>query len=341
MKSNGKAIVSHDPIVKKPNGKDAVSSTVLDQPTGKNAVSSVKVHKVMPAVSSAVPIQPSGKTAVSSVKVDKVCSSAKVDKVLFFRDVSFGIQKGELRFRLIHFWEARNVLTKTLIGLEMLLIDEQGSVIQGFIPSARIDTYLPHMKAGSVYRLNKCFGSNSKVMYRVAEPRVVISFTSNSVLSDLEDSRVNFPDDRFRFHSYEEFEAASDLKGDLYDYVGHLKLVNGQTLNASVVLDEEEIASTRRLLLHVQTHDGPVMKLYLWDQAAADFCAKFKLHGSTPRVILVTTVNPKRFGGALALASMSSSRVFLDFDVQPTRDYVTWLDSNLDVANRVDAKVVT
>ncbi|KAH0850469.1 hypothetical protein HID58_095516 [Brassica napus] len=65
-----------------------------------------------------------------------------------------------------------------------------------------------------------------------------------------------------------------------------------------------------------------MMKLYLWDQAAADFCAKFKSHGSTPRVILVTTVNPKRFGGALALASMSSSRVFLDFDVQPTRDYV-------------------
>ncbi|CAN6900815.1 unnamed protein product [Brassica oleracea] len=88
-------------------------------------------------------------------------------------------------------------------------------------------------------------------MYRVAEPRVVISFTSNYVLSDLEDSRVNFPDDRFRFHSYEEFEAACDLKGDPY--------------------------------------------------------------------------------GALALASMSSSRVFLDFDVQPTRDYVTW----------VDAKVVT
>lgn len=76
----GKAIVSDKPIVKKPNGKDAVPSAVLDQPTGKNAVSSAKVHKVMPAVSSAVPIQPS-KTVVSSVKVDKVmflfhCSSS-------------------------------------------------------------------------------------------------------------------------------------------------------------------------------------------------------------------------------------------------------------------------
>ncbi|CAN7032219.1 hypothetical protein BRARA_H01177 [Brassica rapa] len=81
MKSNGKALVSDDPIVKKPNGKDVVSSTVLDQPTSKNAVSSAKVHKVMPAVSSAVPIQASRSTAVSSVKVDKVmfffhCSSS-------------------------------------------------------------------------------------------------------------------------------------------------------------------------------------------------------------------------------------------------------------------------
>ena len=39
------------------------------------------------------------------------------------------------------------------------------------------------------------------------------------------------------------------------DYVGHIKLVNGQVLNDSLVLDESEIASTRRVLLHVQTHE--------------------------------------------------------------------------------------
>jgi len=42
---------------------------------------------------------------------------------------------------------------------------------------------------------------------------------------------------------------------------------------------------------------GPMVKLYLWDKAATDFCEKFKAHGNTPSVILVTTVNPKRFGG--------------------------------------------
>jgi len=47
------------------------------------------------------------------------------DNVIFFRDVSPGPHETQLRFRLIHFWEAWNPVKKTLIGLEMLLIDEQ------------------------------------------------------------------------------------------------------------------------------------------------------------------------------------------------------------------------
>ena len=39
------------------------------------------------------------------------------------------------------------------------------------------------------------------------------------------------------------------------------------------------------------------MKLYLWDQAATDFCEKFNSCENTPTVLLVTTVNTKRLGG--------------------------------------------
>ncbi|CAF1994386.1 unnamed protein product [Brassica oleracea var. botrytis] len=286
-----------------------------------------------------------GKAVVSSAdpKLNGKAVVSASDKVLFFKDLKFWPQEGELRFRLIHFWEARNALTKVLFGLELLLIDGQGTVIQGFIPPNRIEAYLPHMFAGSVYRLNNFYGSKRKNVYRVAEPDVIISFTWNSVLSVLLNSPVPFSEDRFRFYGYEEFEAACDLKGDLYDYVGHLKLVNEQALSDSLVLDEVEIASSRRILVHVQTHDGPVMKLYLWDKAAAAFCEKFKALGKPPTVILVTTVNPKRFGGALTLSSFSSSRVFFDMDVQATREYLAWyvFESNTEVANRVNAEIVT
>ncbi|CAF2063639.1 unnamed protein product [Brassica napus] len=68
------------------------------------------------------------------------------------------------------------------------------------------------------------------------------------------------------------------------------------------------------------------MKLYLWDNAASEFCQKFISYGRTPTVLLVTTVNPKHLGGTLALASMASSRV---------------LSYNLDIANKITAEVVT
>ncbi|KAF3510140.1 hypothetical protein F2Q69_00009704 [Brassica cretica] len=86
---------------------------------------------------------------------------------------------------------------------------------------------------------------------------------------------------------------------------------------------------------------GPVMKLYILDKAAAVFCEKFKALGKPPNVILVTTVNPKRFGGALSLSSLSSSRVFFDTDVQATREYLAWFESNTEVANRVNSEIVT
>nr|VDD23737.1 unnamed protein product [Brassica oleracea] len=172
-----------------------------------------------------------------------IATSDYDDKVMFLKDVSLGHHESQLRFRLIHFWEAWNPVKKTLTGLEMLIIDEQ--------------------------------------------------------------------------------------------------LVNGQSINEAPVLDEVEIAKARRVLIHVQSHNGPVMKPYLWDQSARDFCIKFKSYEKTPTMLLVTTVNAKTLGGTLALTSMSSSRVFMDYDVQPTIDYFGWLRSNPAIAEEINAEVVT
>ncbi|KAF2553990.1 hypothetical protein F2Q68_00033513 [Brassica cretica] len=98
--------------------------------------------------------------------------------------------------------------TKTPFGLEILLINEQGIVIQGFIPPGRIDTYLPHLVAGSIYRLTNFYGCKSKTVYRVAEPNVTVTFSWNSVLSVSADSTAEFPEDRLRFYGHKEFDEA-------------------------------------------------------------------------------------------------------------------------------------
>ncbi|WZY80608.1 hypothetical protein YC2023_026992 [Brassica napus] len=354
VKTNGEAAIPSSSV--KPVAQTDVSSGDAIPMKSKDVTAEAK-NSIKPngktGASSGLKLGVRGRASVSSVDKGKAIVSENVGKVITFKDITFGPHEDEVRFRLIHFWEAWNVQTKVLIGIEMLLIDEEESVIQGFIPYGRIDTYLRHMKTGATYRLNKFFGSKSKTIYRVAESSVTICFSSNSVLSGLEDSSISFPVDRFRIHGHKEFEAGSDLRGDLYGkfsphytlhclhYIGHIKLVNGKVPGDGLLLDESEIAKSRRVELHVQTHDDPVLKLYLWDKVAFEFCEKFKASGGTARVILVTTLNPKWFGGVLSISSMASSRVFLDGDVQETLLYLSWLDSNLDVASRVNAEVVT
>ncbi|WZZ51456.1 hypothetical protein YC2023_051563 [Brassica napus] len=269
----------------KPNGKSIISSSDSndESKTGSNPVQSAVVKA-------------NGKTHVSS---------DDNRELMLFNEVSLGPQETDLRFRLIHFWEARNPLKKTLIGLEMLLIDEQVInpldfvAVEGFVPPGRIKKFMPHMRQGGLYTLTNFYGSRNKEVFRVAAHSVTISFSHTSELAPLENSPVDFEEDRFRFHSYEDFEAGCDMKGDLFDVIGHLKLVNGQSLDRRPFIDDAELATTRHILVHVQSHEGPVMKLYLWDQAAVDFCKKFKSSDNTPSVILVTTVYPKRLGGTL------------------------------------------
>ncbi|KAF8104799.1 hypothetical protein N665_0167s0015 [Sinapis alba] len=305
----------------KPNGKAVISSA------GDTEQSKLGSHHRQSSAA-----KPNGKSPISFNNNSNVMS---------FNKISLGPQEAELRFRLIHFWEAWNPLKKTLIGLEMLLIDEKRMVVQGFIPPGRIKKFLPHLKQGSVYHLMNFYGSRSKVVFRVAAHTITVSFSHNSELFVIENSPVAFEEERFRFHSYEEFEAGCDLQGDLYDVVGHIRLVNGQSINERPSIDADDLATTRRILVHVQTHDGPVMKLYLWDQAATEFFKKFNAIENTPSVLLVTTVNPKRLGGTLCLTSMTSSRVFIDNDVQQTKNYMTWLVSNPQSTKEVKAEVVT
>ncbi|KAF3528651.1 hypothetical protein DY000_02041685 [Brassica cretica] len=143
-------------------------------------------------------------------------SSDSDEKVVFSNDVSLGPHASQLRFRIIHFWEARNPVKKTLIGMEMLLIEEHGTVVQRFIPLGRIMKYLPDMIRGSVYKLINFYGSKNKPVYRVADHVATVSFTWNSKLTVLHDIPIQFNEDHFRFHSYEDFEANCGLRGDLY-----------------------------------------------------------------------------------------------------------------------------
>ncbi|CAN6981731.1 unnamed protein product [Brassica rapa subsp. trilocularis] len=236
----------------------------------------------------------------------------------YFNDISPGPAESEFRFRVIRFWEARNIAKAgAFIGIDLLLIDEH-TVMQGFISSLRAPPYLPHVKAGATYTLQNFYAAKNKEIYCFTDQSLIVSFSNGSVLKPLDDIRLSFAAVRFRFHAYEDIQANCGLRGDLYGNLCYL--LNQLHFNLCcwpleadewTVLDEAEIINMRHVLL------------YLWDQASKDFYKKSTSSEDTSTVILVTTVNPKRLG-----------------DVQPTIDY-NWLSSNPKIVKRINADEVT
>ncbi|KAF8100734.1 hypothetical protein N665_0218s0072 [Sinapis alba] len=219
-------------------------------------------------------------------------NTGKVPVAMFFNDVSQGRSESQLRFRLIHFWEAKNIAKGGLfLGLELLLIDENGTVMQGFISATRAQTYRRHLKAGATYTLQSFFATPSKEIYRVADQSLTISFSNGSVLSslDVDEGSGSFPADRFRFHTHDDFQA---------------NCVSG-------VICTSEIINMGHIVVHIQIKDGPIMKLYLWDAAAKDFYKKFTSSEDTPTVLLVTTVNSKTLGDEVTkVEAMTIGQIF-------------------------------
>ncbi|KAH0929363.1 hypothetical protein HID58_015090 [Brassica napus] len=258
---------------------------------------------------------------------------------LLFRHVSPGLGDSTLQFRFIHFWEARKNVKGgpcIFLGIEMLMIDEEGTLAQGFIGQNRRNQYEKELERGSIYTLTNFYASNSKVMYHVADQNLVICISHVSALSKVEENIEGILTERFRIHSFSDFEANCDLRGDIHDVVGHLKLVDGQPLHQRLVLCTKDDSTSRRVMVHLQLKNGPVMNIYLWDEAAENFCLKFDACAATRTVLLVTTVNPKRLGGKLRLSSMSYSRVFLDEEVDSPKEYLTWLTTNPSATSSVN-----
>ncbi|CAF1706632.1 unnamed protein product [Brassica napus] len=223
----------------RPNRKSTASSAMVMKPNGKSAVSS------------AILMKPNASTAPSS---------AHGDQVMFFRDVSLSPTEADLRFRLIHLWEARNPSTKTLIGQEMILIDEEGTVIQGFVPAGRVGTY--ELEPGSVYNLRNFFGSKNKAQYRVTDHSATVTFAWNSNLSILDNPPVLIHEDRFRFHSYDEFQANLFMDNDVQpsrDYLGWLSSNSdlANKINAEVV-NKPETATLEELFAYIKQETAKV-----------------------------------------------------------------------------------
>ncbi|KAG2269352.1 hypothetical protein Bca4012_071654 [Brassica carinata] len=212
--------------------------------------------------------------------------------LLNFDDVSAGLSESEVHFRLI--------------GMELLMIDEQG-----FISSNWVVRYQGNLNCGTIYRLMNFFATKANTsIYRVVDHNLTIRFTHSSVLSELQDNQL-------------------------------YKVINPQSLNEHAVLDgvdggwqhskvQESLAAPAALLV-TTVNTKHIGELYSnetnhkCDKWCLSFCSTtYKSRSSTPGAVNVcnTAIGGTCSTWSLAEPSASSKESV----VQEKAKYETFLN---------------
>ncbi|CAH8383237.1 unnamed protein product [Eruca vesicaria subsp. sativa] len=95
--------------------------------------------------------------------------------------------------------------------------------------------------------------------------------------------------DRFMVRRYDHLQVLANTNLELPDVVGEIRSVQGSDLSNE--------SATTRFVVRFLIEPNVTVYLTLWDEAASTFRGLLKPGDKSKAVMLVTTVNPKLFGG--------------------------------------------
>ncbi|KAG5393401.1 hypothetical protein IGI04_023364 [Brassica rapa subsp. trilocularis] len=198
-------------------------------------------------------------------------------------------------------------------------------VIHGFTPANRASHYQNDLKAGSIVRLDRFEVARVAHMYKIAEHQFLIRFIPSTRIVEVQTDAHVIKFDKFMVRRYDHLQVLANTNLELPDVVGEIHSVQGSDLKNS--------AATSRVVVRFLVE--PYLKLYsncfhdrnvtvylsLWDEAASTFRGFLKAEDKSHSVMLVTTVNPKLFGGNMYLNSTQGTKFFFDTNI-PEITYV-------------------
>nr|VDD37921.1 unnamed protein product [Brassica oleracea] len=230
-----------------------------------------------------------------------------------FDDLRLGRSAQFVVARLLRFWDSRNIKKKgEFMGITLFFLDEQNSVIHGFIPAARSGHYRPGLRSGSVVKVSRFEVARCTKMYKITDNPFVIWFLPQTTIDEV---LVNAPIinlQKFMLRKFEHLQALANTNLELPDVVGMICSVQGSDLSDATVMTRVVV---RFVIEHYKKTHNVVVYLSLWDEAAATFRGLISSGERAQSVMVVTTVNPKIFGGNLYLNSTPATKFYSDMNL--------------------------
>ncbi|KAL0695486.1 hypothetical protein Bca4012_062666 [Brassica carinata] len=211
------------------------------------------------------------------------------------------------------------------MGITILLLDELDSVIHGFIPANRASHYRSSLVSGSIVRLERFEVARVAHMYKVTEHQFMIRFLPSTRIVEVQLDAPVIKTNSFMVRRIGHLQVLANTNLELPDVVGEICSVQGSDLKNN--------ADTSRIVVRLLIEPSVTVNVSLWDEAASTFRGFLKAGDRSQSMMLVTSVNPKLFGGNLYLNSTQGTSFFFDTSLPEIAEFVSSLGATATQSN--------
>ncbi|KAF8104112.1 hypothetical protein N665_0179s0021 [Sinapis alba] len=166
-------------------------------------------------------------------------------------------------------------------------------------------------------------------MYKITDHQFVICFLPTTIINEVITGAPEINLQKFIIREFENLQVLANTNLELPDVMGQIRSVQGSDLTN----DAATTQVTVRLLI------TPMVTVYLslWDEAVSTFRGLLKSGDISQSFMVVTTVNPKIFGGNLYLNSTPATQFYFDTDLPEISEFTRSLGgTSSDVFHCVD-----
>ncbi|KAG5384348.1 hypothetical protein IGI04_035818, partial [Brassica rapa subsp. trilocularis] len=224
---------------------------------------------------------------------------------VFFSDLKTGRCSSVVEARLLRFWEARNVKRGgELMWMDLLMVDVNSTVMQVTISAGRLPQFREMLRAGTMFSVSGFDVSRCAQNFRLTDSSLMIRFNESTSFQELTEPDSTLPDEAFRFRNHSELIGLANTNTQLPDIIGEILSVK------STVCDPPE--EKNRVMVTLKLDSDETVTLSFFDAQAVAFHKQLETMRVDPKVMVITSINPKIVGGRLFLNATSGTHVYFD-----------------------------
>ncbi|CAL9221263.1 unnamed protein product, partial [Arabidopsis halleri] len=175
-----------------------------------------------------------------------------------------------------------------LLFYVLLFLDEKNTLYI-FIPASLVDHNRYVLQESEIFNLSGFEVGRSTNLYKITDNPLAIRFLPSTNMTKIGNIGVTINQEKFMLQNSNHLQALANTNLALPDVVGQVMFVQGSNLHDGT--------SKERLVMRFKMDTSVIVYLQLWGEAASTFRSQISKKKTNKNVMVVTTINPKLFGG--------------------------------------------